>query len=118
MTKAVQSAPQIATSPLREAPPNQDAGFLWDFWYPALRSSEIKGRRLVTAMLWEVPLVLGRTSQGKAFAMRNACPHRGIPLSYGRFDGLAVECSYHGWKFDACSGRWLENPSPGRQDKL
>jgi phenylpropionate dioxygenase-like ring-hydroxylating dioxygenase large terminal subunit len=118
MTKAVQSAPQIASSPLREVLPSQDVGFLWDFWYPALRSSEIRGRKLVTAMLLEVPLVLGRTSDGRAFAMRDACPHRGIPLSYGRFDGQAVECSYHGWKFDACTGRCLEIPSLASQDKL
>src|ERR1700688_3702477 len=118
MTKAVQSAPQITSSPGREALPHQDAGVLWDFWYPALRSSEIKGRKLVTAMLLEVPLVLGRTWEGRAFAMRDACPHRGIPLSYGRFDGRAVECSYHGWKFDACSGRCVEIPSLTSQDKL
>jgi phenylpropionate dioxygenase-like ring-hydroxylating dioxygenase large terminal subunit len=118
MTKVLQSAPQIACSPLREALPNSDAGFLWDFWYPALRSSEIKGQKLAKAMLLEVPLVLGRTSDGRAFAMRDACPHRGIPLSYGRFDGQAVECSYHGWKFDACSARCLEIPSLASQDKL
>jgi len=35
-----------------------EAGFLWDFWYPAARSSAIQGRRLATAMLLEVPLVL------------------------------------------------------------
>jgi phenylpropionate dioxygenase-like ring-hydroxylating dioxygenase large terminal subunit len=95
-----------------------DLGFLWDFWYPAARSSAIRGRGLITAMLLEVPLVLGRTDDGKAFAMRDACPHRGIPLSYGRFDGKAVECSYHGWKFEACSGRCVEIPSLTSQDKL
>src|ERR1700730_7973922 len=118
MMKAVQSAPQIASSPLREALPNSEAGFLWDFWYPALRSSEIKGQKLSTAMLLEVPLVLGRTSDGRAFAMRDSCPHRGIPLSYGRFDGKTVECSYHGWKFEACTGRCVEIPSLTTQDKL
>ena len=46
-----------------------DPGFLWDFWYPAVRSSEIRGRKLVTAMLLEVPLVLGRTDDGEAFAL-------------------------------------------------
>ena len=95
-----------------------DAGFLWDFWYPAMRSEEISGKRLATAMLLEVPLVLGRTTEGKAFAMRDSCPHRGIPLSYGRFDGKSVECSYHGWRFDACSGQCLEIPSLSSQDKL
>jgi phenylpropionate dioxygenase-like ring-hydroxylating dioxygenase large terminal subunit len=94
------------------------AGFLWDFWYPAARSFSIRGRGLVKAMLLEVPLVLGRTDDGKAFAMRDACPHRGIPLSYGRFDGKSVECSYHGWKFDGCSGQCVEIPSLSSQDKL
>jgi phenylpropionate dioxygenase-like ring-hydroxylating dioxygenase large terminal subunit len=95
-----------------------DLGFLWDFWYPALRSDEVVGNRLATAMLLEVPLVLGRTSDRRAFAMLDSCPHRGIPLSYGRFDGKAVECSYHGWRFDACSGQCLEIPSLTNQHKL
>ena len=95
-----------------------DLGFLWDFWYPAVLSSAIRGRALVTAMLLEIPLVLGRTDDGRAFAMRDSCPHRGIPLSYGRFDGKAVECSYHGWKFEACSARCVEIPSLTSQDKL
>src|SRR5229473_690725 len=75
------------------------------------------GRRY-TAMLLEVPLVLGRTSEGKVFAMRDSCPHRGIPLSYGRLDGKVVECCYHGWRFDACSGQCVEIPSLSSQDKL
>jgi phenylpropionate dioxygenase-like ring-hydroxylating dioxygenase large terminal subunit len=102
----------------RESVAESDAGFLWDFWYPALRGTEVRGNRLATAMLLEVPLVLGRTSEGKAFAMRDSCPHRGIPLSYGRFDGQALECSYHGWKFEACTGRCVEIPSLTSQDKL
>ena len=103
---------------VRETGGEAEAGFLWDFWYPAARSSEIVGNRLVTAMLLEVPLVLGRTSEGKALAMRDSCPHRGIPLSYGRFDGQSVECSYHGWRFDGCSGQCVEIPSLSSQDKL
>ena len=95
-----------------------DAGFLWDFWYPAARSAQISGNQLATAMLLEVPLVLGRTAEGKAFAMRDSCPHRGIPLSHGRFDGKTVECSYHGWRFEACTGQCVEIPSLTSQDKL
>ncbi len=107
-----------ATSQERETAPESDAGFLWDFWYPALRSTEVTGKKLATAMLLEVPLVLGRTSDGRAFAIRDSCPHRGIPLSYGRFDGKTVECSYHGWRFEACSGQCVEIPSLTSQDKL
>ncbi|HKT73560.1 MAG TPA: Rieske 2Fe-2S domain-containing protein [Steroidobacteraceae bacterium] len=95
-----------------------DPGFLWDFWYPALRSDRIRGNDLVKAQLLEVPLVLGRTRAGQVFAMRDACPHRGIPLSYGHFDGEKVECRYHGWQFDACSGRCVSIPSLNADSKL
>ena len=114
MSETAQEILASGSAPVNEG----DAGFLWDFWYPALRSEAIRGRKLATAMLLEVPLVLGRTSEGRAFAMRDSCPHRGIPLSYGRFDGQAVECSYHGWKFDGCSARCTEIPSLTSQDKL
>src|SRR3981081_4413343 len=118
MSEAVRTMLQTNAEVARESLAETDAGFLWDFWYPAVRSVEIRGQKLVTAMLLEVPLVLGRTSEGKAFAMRDSCPHRGIPLSYGRLDGKVVECCYHGWRFDACSGRCVEIPSLTSQDKL
>src|SRR3981189_778917 len=118
MSEAVRTILQTNGETTREFSAAADAGFLWDFWYPAVRSAEIHGPKLATAMLLEVPLVLGRTSEGKAFAMRDSCPHRGIPLSYGRLDGKGVECCYHGWRFDACSGRCVEIPSLTSQDKL
>ena len=37
-----------------------------------------------------------RDRQGRPFALHDACPHRGMPLSHGHFDGQQVECSYHG----------------------
>jgi phenylpropionate dioxygenase-like ring-hydroxylating dioxygenase large terminal subunit len=39
---------------------------------------------------------------GKIFALRDICPHRGVPLSAGRvMDENTVECPYHGWRFRA-----------------
>ena len=75
MSEAVRTILQ-ADSGMAKEPAREDAGFLWDFWYPAVRSSEIRGKKLVTAMLLEVPLVLGRTAEGRAFAMRDSCPHQ------------------------------------------
>jgi phenylpropionate dioxygenase-like ring-hydroxylating dioxygenase large terminal subunit len=118
MSEAARTILQTNAEAARETAGEADPSFLWDFWYPALRSTQITGNKLVTAMLLEVPLVLGRTSDGKAFAMRDSCPHRGIPLSYGRLDGQVVECSYHGWRFDACTARCVEIPSLTSQDKL
>src|SRR5262249_53959233 len=88
-----------------------DGEMLTGFWYPALRSSEIKGNALRSTMLLGVPLVVGREANGKAFALRDSCPHRGMPLSCGAFDGEKIECCYHGWLFEPSSGKCLGIPS-------
>jgi phenylpropionate dioxygenase-like ring-hydroxylating dioxygenase large terminal subunit len=84
---------------------------LFDFWYSALLSRALRGRRLVKAMLLGQPLVLGRDMNGRAFAMKDICPHRGIPLSCGRVEGQNLECCYHGWKFNVHTGTCTEIPS-------
>ncbi len=118
MSEAAQTAMDSGMEIRQEGTPQTDLGFLWDFWYPAMRSEGISGRKLAMATLLEVPLVLGRTTGGRAFAMRDSCPHRGMPLSYGHFDGKNLQCSYHGWEFDACSGRCMVIPSLTSHDKL
>ena len=92
--------------------------FLWGFWYPALRSSEVHKGQLACATLLEVPLVVGRDGAGKPFALRDICPHRAFPLSFGQFDGTAVECAYHGWQFDAHTGQCRHIPSLAADSKL
>ena len=58
-------------------------------------------------MLLGEPVLLGRLKSGEAFALRDICPHRGVPLSAGRIlANNTVECPYHGWRFKkdgACS---------------
>ena len=53
------------------------------------------------------PILIGRDAAGAPFALRDLCPHRGVPLSCGSFDGKEVECCYHGWRF-ATDGRERE----------
>jgi phenylpropionate dioxygenase-like ring-hydroxylating dioxygenase large terminal subunit len=91
---------------------------LWGFWYPAVRSDRVHGRKLEPAMLLEVPLVIGRDAKGKPFALRDVCPHRAFPLSFGQFDGASVECAYHGWQFDAHTGQCRNIPSLIPDSKL
>src|SRR5271169_865527 len=95
-------------TPLRQAP---DSLMLYGFWYRALPGAQVSRNRLHKAMLLETPLVIGRDREGKAFALRDACPHRGMPLSCGQFDGQQIECCYHGWKFDAHTGQCKLIPS-------
>jgi phenylpropionate dioxygenase-like ring-hydroxylating dioxygenase large terminal subunit len=88
-----------------------DSEMLLGFWYPALRSTEVRGKKLQTAMLLGVPLVIGRDAQGHVFALLDSCPHRAIPLSFGYCDGETIECCYHGWRFDVTTGQCREIPS-------
>jgi phenylpropionate dioxygenase-like ring-hydroxylating dioxygenase large terminal subunit len=93
-----------------------DTSLIYNDWYPAMRSVDLRGRKMKTAMLLGIPLVLGRKEDGALFAMRDSCPHRGIPLSCGWFDGSAVTCKYHGWVFEPESGQCMEIPSLTSQD--
>lgn len=73
---------------------------LRDLWYLAALSRDVRRGRLRREMLLGEPLLIGRSRNGEAFALRDICPHRGVPLSAGRLlkDGR-VECPYHGWQF-------------------
>src|ERR1700676_1101002 len=94
------------------------ATLIYDDWYPALRTDSLNKKRLAKAMLLDIPLVLGRRSDGRVFALRDSCPHRGIPLSVGWFDGERVTCRYHGWEFEPCSGQCALIPSLSSNDRL
>lgn len=45
------------------------------------------------------PLVLFRDGEGRACALVDRCPHRGVRLSLGRVEGGCIECPFHGWRF-------------------
>src|SRR5437762_100035 len=62
------------------------------------------------------PVLLGRDEAGAVFALRDICPHRGMPLSAGNFDGGEIECCYHGWRF-APDGRCTAIPSLVRSEE-
>ncbi|HEX5284950.1 MAG TPA: Rieske 2Fe-2S domain-containing protein [Bryocella sp.] len=98
------------------AKPRPPAEFIYDDWYPALRTDMLREPRTTT--LLNVPLLIGRKRDGLLFALRDLCPHRGIPLSAGWFDGDTVQCKYHGWRFEPCSGRCEEIPSLTTHDSL
>lgn len=48
-----------------------------------------------------------RTADDQVFALRDACPHRGGPLSQGMVHGTSVTCPLHNWKIDLASGAAL-----------
>lgn len=79
-------------------------------WYVAAPSRDLKPGRFLAKTMLGAPLIIGRDNAGRVFALKDICPHRGIPLRHGSFDGQAVQCCYHGWRFDT-SGQCVEIPS-------
>lgn len=80
---------------------SENNAFLRNLWYYALPGDRLKAGAMLAKTLLGEPVLLARSRTGEVFALRDICPHRGIPLSCGWFDGQEVECCYHGWRFDA-----------------
>ncbi len=111
------AVPSIASSGLL-APAPPPATLLFDDWYPAMSCASLRKGKSATALLLGIPLLLGRSAEGHLFALRDSCPHRGIPLSCGKFDAQGVTCKYHGWRFEPVIGQCLEIPSLTQHDTL
>jgi nitrite reductase (NADH) small subunit len=45
-----------------------------------------------------------RTGDDQVFALRDACPHKGGPLSQGIVHGHGVACPLHNWIIDLATG--------------
>jgi phenylpropionate dioxygenase-like ring-hydroxylating dioxygenase large terminal subunit len=82
--------------------------FLMNRWYAAAWSTELQDRLLGRTIL-DLPVLLYRDADGAATAIGNRCPHRFAPLDRGRAIDGAIECGYHGMRFDA-SGACVHVP--------
>ncbi|RZK86200.1 MAG: Rieske (2Fe-2S) protein, partial [Methylobacterium sp.] len=86
-----------------------------DAWYCVGRSESLKAGALRAVELNGEQIVLGREASGAPFALRDRCPHRGMALSKGRFDGDALTCPFHGWRFGT-DGRCRDVPTLSASD--
>jgi phenylpropionate dioxygenase-like ring-hydroxylating dioxygenase large terminal subunit len=81
---------------------------LRDLWYFAATSAELQRGAMFRREILGEPVVLGRDNEGRAFALRDICPHRAVPLSAGQVvaekGAQTVECPYHGWRFGVGDG--------------
>jgi phenylpropionate dioxygenase-like ring-hydroxylating dioxygenase large terminal subunit len=80
-----------------------DTGFR-HYWYPAVRSKDLKKAPLPVKLLGEKIFLIRDGS--KVRALHDRCPHRGVRLSAGRqqFPGT-ISCVYHGWTYDVATGK-------------
>ena len=81
--------------------PTYDAAILGlrNYWYPVLWSRQL-GRKPRAVTLLGEQIMLVRDRDGKAYALNNRCPHRGVPLSLGKQEFPRTwSCWYHGWTY-------------------
>jgi phenylpropionate dioxygenase-like ring-hydroxylating dioxygenase large terminal subunit len=91
--------------------------YLKNLWYMAFHSSQLKKGKLIGKEILGERIVFGRDSKGEAFALRDNCPHRGVPLSEGWFENDTLQCCYHGWQF-APSGVCTNIPAVAPGSKI
>jgi phenylpropionate dioxygenase-like ring-hydroxylating dioxygenase large terminal subunit len=89
---------------------------LRDFWYVASHGTQLKRGGMFPITILGEALLLIRGNDGAVAALRDFCPHRGIPLRHGTFNGCEVECCYHGWRFNM-AGTCTAIPSMVDDDK-
>jgi len=82
------------------------------YWTPACLTAEVPepGGAPARVRLLGENLVAYRDQSGRVGLLQENCPHRGASLYFGRNEGDALRCVYHGWAFDA-DGRCVDMPS-------
>ncbi|MDH3510031.1 MAG: Rieske (2Fe-2S) protein, partial [Gammaproteobacteria bacterium] len=69
-------------------------------WYPILSSRELK-KNPISRTRFGQRVVIWRDAAGQAVVLEDRCPHRGAALSQGRVRDGAIECPFHGFRYDA-----------------
>lgn len=77
-------------------------------WYVAAWDAEVDQAPLARTICG-VPMVFYRKLDRSVAALRDACPHRLLPLSLGLREGDSIRCKYHGLKLGP-DGRAEEMP--------
>jgi nitrite reductase (NADH) small subunit len=73
-------------------------------WHKLCRLDEIplRGSRVVAHA--DGSIAVFRAADDHVFALQDACPHKGGPLSQGIVHGHRVTCPMHGWNVELGSG--------------
>ena len=93
-----------------------NGSMLRGFWYIAILSRSLPAGTVKPFTILGEELLIGRNAEGGVFAYADRCPHRGMPLRHGSFDGANLQCCYHGWSFSAANGVCKLIPALAEQD--
>ncbi len=82
------------------------------FWLPVMLPSELPEPDCapIRIKVLSEDLVAFRDTAGRVGFFKQACPHRGASMFFGRNEEGGLRCVYHGWKFDV-TGACVDMPS-------
>ncbi len=87
------------------------------FWYIACPARAVAKSTTKAVTLLSEAILVGRDEAGAVFAYSDRCPHRGMPMRHGSFDGQTLRCCYHGWAFAAADGVCTSVPALADSDE-
>lgn len=90
-------------------PFTNDNTYLKNCWYVAATSQELDDGP-IERVIMDQPVALFKMADGTPAAMHGVCPHRYYPLAKGRVVDDAIECGYHGFRFDGRTGSCVKVP--------
>ena len=70
-------------------------------------ANEVREGEIFVARAQGPMLILTRVGC-RAYAVENRCSHLGWSMARGRVSGSALQCPWHGSRFDVCSGKNLD----------
>ena len=88
----------------------EDAALPGPEWTLACAVEEFPVGELKAVQTGEERIVLANVD-GDLYALEDKCSHQDFPLSAGELEGTRLECTFHGAKFDVCTGRATQLPA-------
>lgn len=79
-------------------------------WVRVAAADEVPSDGLRAVSTDQGPVVLARV-EDDIYALEDRCSHQDYPLSAGELDGGELECTFHGARFDVCTGRATQLPA-------
>jgi len=79
-------------------------------WIRVAAAGEVLPDQLKAVETDQGPVLLANVD-GQVYALEDRCSHQDYPLSAGELEDGQIECSFHGARFDACSGRATQLPA-------
>lgn len=79
-------------------------------WVRVAAEEELGEGTLLPVSVGVERIVLARV-EGIVYALRDRCSHADRPLHDGILEGTTLECTYHGARFDLCTGKARRLPA-------